>query len=449
MESSLTLHSDGVWYVFDAAAQRQVPVTVCCACDYAKPQTDRKVHDGIQNFTSEREIGEAQPIFLCGRCTSSSGPTRRRRAFEKQIRYSAIQRVGCLKGRFAKWALSVVAEGQAKLPIDVYFPDGCHLTVAALPSDLISTFQLRLAKQAREKNGCQFLCLFVQGREEPLRSDEIISPFLSTPIFAIPRTAGALRDLFGSQFPGRLAWATFCTEMFAMETLDFSGMDFTHACLDEALASLGVFTRLQVLILADLKGTRSGWGGSVASHVAGWVLDCFECNCPFADCDCVALAHLSDLRHLDISGNTIRADSANDLAEALASANLKFSQLKELRFSGYSPFMASQPVVMSTTLAEANFSNCGLGPSGAIILFAFLPRCAGLVYLDISDNQLRAGGATEAARFLRSNPSHLVHLNVSANALDLMYDGSIARGMTRLVQDAAAGCPNLEIKIDS
>ena len=91
----LSVRPDGLWYIREASAGgfgyesrgAEVPVMVCRGCDYGKPQSHRKVHDGIRSFCQGRVVNPDQPRFTCSRCTYAEGlaaAAAERRATEPQ-----------------------------------------------------------------------------------------------------------------------------------------------------------------------------------------------------------------------------------------------------------------------------------------------------------------------------------------------------------------------------
>ena len=58
---------------------------------------------------------------------------------------------------------------------------------------------------------------------------------------------------------------------------------------------------------------------------------------------------------------------------AISNAIPTMGAMKKLTISGDKPY--SKPVTIETTMTKADFSQKKLGPSGAIMLAAFLPKC--------------------------------------------------------------------------
>jgi Ran GTPase-activating protein (RanGAP) involved in mRNA processing and transport len=86
----------------------------------------------------------------------------------------------------------------------------------------------------------------------------------------------------------------------------------------------------------------------------------FLCEVPFKD---------KTLSELDVSGKNLGTEGALVLAEYLDGNGA----LAKFIFSG--DYSDSKSVTMETNMAVADFSEKGLGASGAIMLSAFLPKC--------------------------------------------------------------------------
>jgi hypothetical protein len=232
-----------------------------------------------------------------------------------------------------------------------------------------------------------------------------------TSIFTKPQ-AHPLHLHFGPAFPTACAWAAFCKESGATNSLDFSGMWFKRGEFLDMLRSLTAFTKLRTLKLADLQGpgientvVGTGWAHAVARLLLSGAVPSRAVS------------------SLDISGNDIRVEGAKELAMGLRRHIMP--SLHRLRFTGFSAHMSSVSVQVTTSLTEANFARRGLGPSGAALLFGVLPRCKSLKRLDISHNQLRFDGAGVVRNYLLVQPDHLAYLNLAHNELNRNWKGEM------------------------
>jgi hypothetical protein len=328
-------------------------------------------------------------------------------------------------------------DGDGHTTAVVYFPDGATLSIP-VHSDRDTVAQVR-ARISQHESTQGEVSLFAPDEEDPLRNRDLIGSFGLGPLFAIPTTFVA--PLLGKAI--RLSdWKEFCRVHagsregvpWQVHGLDFSGIFFTvctgsrpAASLRYILKSLKCFTVLTELILASLDGIGGDWRvwpNEVASSV-------------------LHSSSVTRIRRLDISGNDIRLDGASVLARALESGGCQ--SLEELTFSGNSTRMDSTPVVLNGKLTEGRFAGCGLGFCGSIVLFAFLPRCK-FVSLDLSCNDLRAGGAVEATHFLGSY-KHLAHLDVSSNSLNRNSSDVLEPALKGLLH-AARLCPELNVNSD-
>ena len=93
-----------------------------------------------------------------------------------------------------------------------------------------------------------------------------------------------------------------------------------------------------------------------------------------------ALTANSTLKELDVSSNTwteLRRPKGDGpgFAQELADGVKNNGALAKFTFSGYDGFGEGPPVTMEAPMVEADFSCTRLGPSGAIMLAAFLPKC--------------------------------------------------------------------------
>jgi len=112
------------------------------------------------------------------------------------------------------------------------------------------------------------------------------------------------------------------------------------------------------------------------------------------------------LRHLDLSGNAIRAQGAKDLAEWLKQCVcLETLVLSNNLFGedGTSILMHGIPGI-PTTLKSLFLADAGIGPEGAGLLAKVLPTCEGLEVLDVSYNGLGKDGMTLLAKALPRCP---------------------------------------------
>jgi hypothetical protein len=133
------------------------------------------------------------------------------------------------------------------------------------------------------------------------------------------------------------------------------------------------------------------------------------------------------LTSLNIASNGFGVVGAQRIAEALLSDLETNRPLASITFSGDSP--GCLPVTMSTCMGcglggqpvttnmSADFACHHIGDSGAVILAAFLPRCAQLLFLDVSDNAIGDLGARSIMSVLMKMDTCLRSINISQNDL--------------------------------
>ena len=88
-----------------------------------------------------------------------------------------------------------------------------------------------------------------------------------------------------------------------------------------------------------------------------------------------ALAQNTVLKELDLSNNAPYFGSQGPaFAKEFAAGLGTNGAMAKFTFSGYT-YKEGPPVTIETSMTEADFSSKKLGPSGAIMLAAFLPKC--------------------------------------------------------------------------
>jgi hypothetical protein len=132
----------------------------------------------------------------------------------------------------------------------------------------------------------------------------------------------------------------------------------------------------------------------------------------------------SVLKELDLSSNAgFYGEDGPGFAQELAVGIKDNGALSKLTFSGdqrkgYGYSKDSEPVTMCLGMAQAEFSNKGLGITGAIIVGAWITHMdyGSLLVLSLEVNYLRAEGGKALAAALKGNQV-ITELNVSYNEL--------------------------------
>uniref|UniRef100_A0A8C1BFG7 Uncharacterized protein n=1 Tax=Cyprinus carpio carpio TaxID=630221 RepID=A0A8C1BFG7_CYPCA len=161
-------------------------------------------------------------------------------------------------------------------------------------------------------------------------------------------------------------------------------------------------------------------------------------DCGLTDEGCAAVSSAlrsnpSNLRHLDLSLNTLEDSGVNLLSAALKDSN---SKLEILRLSNCGvtkegcAALASALRSNPSHLRELDLSRNELGVSGVNLLSAALkaPHCK-LEILWLNDCGVTYEGCAALASALRSNTSHLRHLNLSGNKLGDSGVGLLSDGL--------------------
>uniref|UniRef100_A0A8C2IM73 Uncharacterized protein n=2 Tax=Cyprinus carpio TaxID=7962 RepID=A0A8C2IM73_CYPCA len=161
-------------------------------------------------------------------------------------------------------------------------------------------------------------------------------------------------------------------------------------------------------------------------------------DCGLTDEGCAAVSSAlrsnpSNLRHLDLSLNTLEDSGVNLLSAALKDSD---SKLEILRLSNCGvtkegcAALASALRSNPSHLRELDLSRNELGVSGVNLLSAALkaPHCK-LEILWLNDCGVTYEGCAALASALRSNTSHLRHLNLSGNKLGDSGVGLLSDGL--------------------
>jgi hypothetical protein len=132
----------------------------------------------------------------------------------------------------------------------------------------------------------------------------------------------------------------------------------------------------------------------------------------------------SVITKLNVSLNNLNEKACKILAQGIKGNGT----LEELVFGD------TKPVEINTSMADANFGGRDLGPSGAIVLVAWLQTFKGmLASLDLSKNQLGVKGAESIASLLTVQPkSRNAFLRIATSCLILRVAMQTDNGLTSL-----------------
>jgi Ran GTPase-activating protein (RanGAP) involved in mRNA processing and transport len=124
---------------------------------------------------------------------------------------------------------------------------------------------------------------------------------------------------------------------------------------------------------------------------------------------------LSDL-NIALNQSRMNSNYQSDMSgiEAFCAVLARNPALAKLTLSGDHPM--SQAVTVTTSTSKAEFKSKHLQASGVRVLAAFLPRCKGLLLLDLADNDFGREGAKALAKALEAATA-LTSLNIAQNSL--------------------------------
>ncbi|XP_056623062.1 uncharacterized protein LOC130436438 [Triplophysa dalaica] len=183
-------------------------------------------------------------------------------------------------------------------------------------------------------------------------------------------------------------------------------------------------------------------------------------NCSLTENDCDALSSAlnsnpSHLKELELSENKVGDSGVNHLCSLLQNSLCKLTKLKVRNCELTEKSCSSLSAVLSsenTSLIELDMSINHLRDSGTNHLCTALenPQCE-LQILSVSECSITEGGYVALSKAVRSNPSHLIELDLTGNdpgpsgvklIYDLIQDTNCALNTVRFVKspDAEAAC---------
>nr|XP_021325364.1 ribonuclease inhibitor [Danio rerio] len=227
---------------------------------------------------------------------------------------------------------------------------------------------------------------------------------------------------------------------------DLETLRFLSAAADEGCQFVTGIVGKNPLLLKELSLSGHELGDTRVNQLSALLQDkhcqintLILSHCSITEEQCVILtsalkSNLSHLRELNLSGNQIRKSGLNLLCDVLKDSHCKLETLRlnDCKLTDRSCSTLAAVLRSENNLKELNMSYNNLQDSGVKLLCAGLKniQCK-LEILSLSDCSISEEGYKALASALRSNPSHLIELDLRGN--DPGQSG--VKELTEILQD--------------